>query len=98
MIADPKNPFGDKIKMIKSLRWLSTVLGKLGIKCVIATYQMAFDPTVHVSYGMGLFHSKLIVESYIKKKRRTKQEIKHAAKLARREAKKYAQEDVANKI
>lgn len=79
-----KDPLRNKIEMIKSLRMLTIVLGRLGIRCLRkehSDYRRNISPFTNpnrspqfdkiFSYGLGLKNSKDITERYLDRKARS---------------------------
>lgn len=81
------------ITVIKALRNMTKLLGKLDIKCLVKSWShMEYDPAtgqgkqmVQMSYGAGLKNCKDCVEGFLKRKYRPKSQKKKAKRNMNRE-------------
>jgi ribosomal protein L7/L12 len=64
----------DKIKMIKLLRHVTNMLGRLGVKCMSREYPRwcccSSLPENFIMLGLGLKESKDVVEAYLARLKR----------------------------
>jgi ribosomal protein L7/L12 len=60
-------PTSRKIQMIKHLRSMTMLLGKLGIKSMVSEYPPNGPIIPRVYYGIGLKESKDVTEGYLKR-------------------------------